>query len=63
MYLYDSSACIHLTDDWCLIHDQQPIVCRSYPFRMAIKGEDKMIYELAPECATVTSWPVKQTLA
>lgn len=63
LYIYDSKACIHLDDDWCLIHDQRPVVCRSYPFRMAIKGESEMVYEVAPECATINSWPVKQTIA
>jgi len=63
LYLYDSSTCIHLDDGWYLIHDQRPVVCRSYPFRMAIKGEGNMIYEVAPECATTKSWPVKQTIA
>ncbi len=62
LYLYDSTTCIHLNDDWCLIHDQRPVVCRSYPFRMAIKGEGNMLYEVAPECATIQSWPVKQTI-
>ncbi len=63
LYLYDSSACIHLDDGWCLIHDLRPVVCMSYPFRMAIKGKGNMIYEVAPECTTIKLWPVKQTIA
>jgi hypothetical protein len=30
---------------------------------MAIKGDGNTIYEVAPECATIKSWPVKQTVA
>ena len=63
LYLYDSTQCIHLDDGWCLIHDLRPVVCRSYPFRMAIRGEGNMVYEVAPECATVKQWPAKRTMA
>lgn len=63
LYLYDSGVCIHLDDKWCLIHDQRPVVCRSYPFRMAVKGEEETFYEVAPECTTIKLWPFKQTMS
>lgn len=63
LYLYDSTQCIHLDDGWCLIHDLRPVVCRSYPFRMALRGEGNMVYEVAPECTTVKHWPAKRTMA
>ena len=63
LYLYDSQACAHLDNKWCLIHEERPIVCRSYPFRMTIQGANKKVYEVAPECTTIQSWPPKSTLS
>ena len=63
LYLYDSPGCAHLEDAWCAIHDERPIVCRSYPFRMTIQGNGKKVYELAPECTAIKSWPPKSTIS
>jgi Fe-S-cluster containining protein len=63
LYLYDSQECVHLDNDWCLIHDMRPIVCRSYPFRMSIQGTGRKIYEVAPECTSIKSWPDQSTVS
>ncbi len=61
LYLYDNLGCVHLDGDLCLIHDDRPIVCRSYPFRVSFKVSGKRVYEVAPECTSITSWPDKST--
>ncbi len=61
LYLYDSPGCVHLDGDWCIIHDERPIVCRSYPFRVSIQGTSKRVYEVAPECSAIKLWPPKST--
>jgi Fe-S-cluster containining protein len=63
LYLYDSEGCVHLDDDSCLIHDQRPVICKSYPFRMSIKGTDRRVYEVAPECTAIKLWPTESTVA
>ncbi len=62
LFLYDSPGCVHLATDWCLIHDMRPVVCRSYPFRMSIRGKNQRVFEVAPECTAIHSWPAKQTI-
>lgn len=62
LYLYDSVDCVHLASELCKIHDERPIVCRSYPFRMSIKGTSKKVYEVAPECTTIKLWPARSTI-
>ena len=61
LYTYDAPGCIHLDGNLCVIHDQRPLVCRSYPFRISGEGKNK-IYIVAPECNVIQSWPKKKTI-
>ena len=61
LYTYNASGCTHLTENQCKIHDQRPLVCRSYPFRVKKQG-DRTIYITAPECTAVQDWPQKKTI-
>ncbi len=63
LHLYDSQGCVHLDDDWCAIHDERPIVCRSYPFRMSIQGIERKVFEVAPECSAIKFWPTKSNIS
>ena len=61
LYTYNASGCTYLKEKQCTIHDQRPLVCRSYPFRIKRQG-DKNIYITAPECTAVQDWPQKKTI-
>jgi Fe-S-cluster containining protein len=58
LYTYNSSGCVHLEKNNCRIHDQRPMVCRSYPFRIRGEGK-KRVYVVAPECTEIKAWPEK----
>ena len=61
LYTYNASGCKHLTEKHCTIHNQRPLVCKSYPFRVKRQGE-KNIYVIAPECTVAQDWPETKTI-
>jgi len=61
LYLYRGPGCIHFQGERCAIHDQRPLVCRSYPFR-ARKAGGKTVFVTSPECRALEGWPKSLTL-
>ncbi len=61
LYTYDKPGCLHIEKNQCKIYTQRPLVCRSYPFRVA-KKKDETVFIVAPECTVIAEWPTKKTV-
>jgi Fe-S-cluster containining protein len=59
LYTYDKPGCVYLEENLCKIYNQRPLVCRSYPFRVANRNGET-VFIVAPECTVIEDWPAKK---